>query len=268
MTACEKYLNQFIEETPAWLLSYARGCPLDVEEIFNSQLLYWTEAFWLDSGSPIRLLNKAHAAHVFIYASSHYLHDWCDRDYDLRGYDVIDWREISMAEIAPAVESFYRPVVGTDSPGKCELFVYERQAVYSDGHGAPRIALLDIGGDTIDLFQRLFCSKPTRRAPFFMGVGDHGGMTPYGKAYRDRGVAKGGIPSCDDKHRYLEVMEILGRMAGKYPKFFYALGPWTTPWGEYELLPDAIQPYRDDGHCELEEGRLYECRKEDCTCPA
>lgn len=267
MTVCEKYLNQFKEVTPAWLLAYKPGCPLDVEEIFNSQLLYWTECFWGDAGSPIRLLNHAQAVHVFIYASCDYLHDWCERSYDLKGYDIIDRREIDMDDIAPAVESFYHPVVENHSLGKCELFVYERKADFSDDLGAQRIALLDIGGDTIDLFQRLFCSRPMRRAPFFMGVGDGNiGKTPFGAKYRDSGIAKGGIPLNDKEHRYKRVMELMGRRANKFPRFFYAMGPFTTPWTGYELVDVKSQPCHAPRHYELESGQLYELKTAIAPC--
>lgn len=264
------YLSQCREEEPAWLDAYVPQADFDVESMFCGNSLYWTEAFKVDSGAPIRVLNEAHAVHLFIYASCYYLHSWCDRDNRLKGYSIIDERALSLDEVAPRWGFEYTPVAEDGDVGPfCKLYVYQRDDDCTDAHGARRIALLEIGGDTIDLYGRLFCSRPGRKAPFMIGIGDYTGKTPFGKGYRDSKVAKGGCPDIGDQDSteaaecgmigdYDPVMERMAVKASKFPRLIYTFGPRTMPWRGYEKLPDDCQAC----WCPMEYGKVYRRSKD------
>ena len=66
MTTVTSVLGQFQEPLPKWLETHRQRDPFDRKEFFSSRIVYYPGAG--TDGHAVKLFNRAHAAHVFVYA--------------------------------------------------------------------------------------------------------------------------------------------------------------------------------------------------------
>lgn len=187
----EEYLSDDKEDMPDWLASFKKGDRVDIQELFSSRILFNPGAG--TEGSPIRVFNKAHAVHVFMYVDYGYTEDEIDRELSDRaflGYHLIHEERISPKRLTPKPITYHlteeelREIAesykwyGIPTTNRfCILKIYERDAELGDGHGAARFAIVYVGGDAIAAYDAIFGN--TDRSPFACVIENYGFSLTY-----------------------------------------------------------------------------------------
>ena len=179
------------EPVPTWLKEGDFSSDRFLDRFFESRTVYYPGAG--DDGSPLKLFNRSHSAHCFV---------WVDRRYDfdelrsregtggfglLKGYDVCHQIDI-------VIRTNYGPLVA-DLP--CHMLVYERCSYLGDEHGAERLALLVICAEAHAAYEQIYLGRFRGNPPFAVvlqecmgGPDEHpfGGPSPMYEAARKNGL--------------------------------------------------------------------------------
>ncbi len=107
------------------------------------------------------------------------------------------------------------------------LEILSRDAGFDDQHGPERLALLILGMDAIDAFDRLFC-QTVRRSLFAIVIEDYG----FGQQY-----TKFGHHPADSSPEYLR---LLAQRYQVQPEFMlFGEGNGAEPWPGYSVIQEA-----------------------------
>ncbi len=219
-------LSQCKEPLPKWLDSDSPT--FDRKTFFDSRTVYYP-----GSGCdrhPVELCAPSHAAHTFLYV------DWgvkreeiieCleDRTKGFRGYETLCRQPITEDALRPGTwerhfkkQEVAKPVFfpkPDDSVKPFRLFVVLRRKDGDEDLGPRRLAILFIGGDGFEYFDKLYCQEDGTPPPYLVVVEDYG----WGGNY-DR-FDKGGL------------LERIARKCSVRPKYLL-VGEPSTKWTGYE----------------------------------
>ena len=156
------YLHRVHKEpVPRWLeeCDFSSGFLLD--RFFESRTVYYPGAG--HDGSPIKLFNRSHSAHCFVWVDRCYDFDELMRregteGFDLKGYDV---RHIHHTDIV--IRTVYGPPVHNPS---CHMVVYDRRPHLGDEHGAERLALLVVRAEAHSAYEQIYGGRFRGNPPF------------------------------------------------------------------------------------------------------
>ncbi len=192
-----EYLKQhYPEGQPGWLDlarpdadAAARRALLD--GFLQSRIVYYPGSAW--DGQPVRLFNRSHAAHAYVYVDYGLPREEMYRSFTpdgvhpwngFRGYRLVCALEYKRQELAPAGYCSRYGLRGWHSvsdvgfsiqePPYSVLFVYEREEQYGDEHGAMRFGVLTLLADGFAAYEALFCQPGSVARPFCVVVQDHG----------------------------------------------------------------------------------------------
>lgn len=209
------YLCQFKEDTPQWLKNYTPGTIVPLKDLLASRTLYYPGS-WFD-GQPLETLNRAQAAHCFIYVDGNYTlvdikKELCGRFTRIYGYAEIGSWDYSEADFWPNGRGSLGTPLGLENDKVfAHAVVFQRLPGFDETHGSERFVLLFVRADGIETYQNLFTGKGHNARPWALVLQDHG----FGGNY-DR-FGKGGL------------METIADEARSYPQFTLVADN-TTPW--------------------------------------
>ncbi len=168
------YLSIDPEKMPDWIENYEFGNRFDINEVFNNRILFYPGAG--NDGEPIRICNKAHALHTYIYVDygvsiANVLNEF-RRPNVVRGYHLLDNIEHITRDILPSPFYTYTSDGHVKRTNFALLFVFERNQDYGEDFGAKRFAIIYIKEDAIKSYERLFAN--TSKAPYILVTKDHG----------------------------------------------------------------------------------------------
>ena len=153
------------EPVPRWL----EEGDFSLDRFFESRTVYYPGAG--HDGSPIKLFNRSHSAHCFVWVDRRYDFDELMRregaeGFDLKGYDV---RHVHHTDIV--IRTVYGPPVRNPS---CHMVVYDRQPYLGDEHGAERLALLVVRAEAHSAYEQIYGGRFRGNPPFAAVIQDHG----------------------------------------------------------------------------------------------
>ena len=145
------------EPVPRWL----EKDDFSLDRFFESRTVYYPGAG--RDGSPIKLFNRSHSAHCFVWVDRRYDFDELMRregteGFDLEGYDV---RHVHHTDIV--IRTVYGPPVHNPS---CHMVIYGRRPNLGDEHGAERLALLVIRAEAHSAYEQIYGSRFRGNPPF------------------------------------------------------------------------------------------------------
>ncbi len=232
------------EPQPAWLDlarpdggAAARRAILD--GFLRSRIVYYPGCG--NDGQPVKLFNRAHAAHAYVYVdygiSRETLHrnftpDGIHPEYGFRGYQTIACFEFERHELLAGSDDGPLRIPGWDIlegpwgviPFKpyAVLYVMERLPGFDENHGAQRFGVLAILADGFAAYVALFCQQGSVAKPFCVTYEEAGLFGGNWNRFGGEGVFPG---SCLD--------------AGVWPELLQAAEN-SLPWPGYERVPDVI----------------------------
>ena len=243
------YLSNYREDTPAWLENYHLRCErITFKDLMSSRVGYYPGSG--DDGSLIKIGNKSHSAHSFLYV------DYGVRRAELEkriensflGYhpiQQIEWQESeiissshdSMATKEPRFGNLDTFFVKDEKPYYLSA-IMERNKEKDDSWGALHFVVTFLFADGIDTYEQLFV-KEYAKAPWLFLLQDHG----WGGNYDCFG-ANGKLDTIIRKNRC-------------YPRYVICAKN-TRIWNGYEQVLDAA-PIYDGMHEDRRD--LYVCRR-------
>ena len=145
------------EPVPRWL----EEGDFSLDRFFASRTVYYPGAG--DDGSPIKLFNRSHSAHCFVWVDRRYdSEELMTREgtegFDLDGYDV---RHVHHTDIV--IRTVYGPPVHNSS---CHMVVYDRRPHLGDEHGAERLALLLVRAEAHAAYEQIYGGRFRGNPPF------------------------------------------------------------------------------------------------------
>ena len=165
------------EPLPEWL---ADDNPprFNRDNFFGSRTVYYPGCG--KDVQPVRLCNRSHAAHTFIYVDHEVEQDALARrlrDPEAGGvrYEVVHQEELSEDDLRPGgwrLHATAGEAHRIDSSGW--FVVLDRQQPWADDHGSERFATLFIRGDGYANYDALFCQDDGTPPPFLAVIQDHG----------------------------------------------------------------------------------------------
>ena len=251
----EGMLGRDPEPFPEWL-DGTDPPGFEREAFFASRTVYYPGSD--DDGQPVRLCGESRAAHCFVYVDQggKYGEDAFrerlrspgpklpEYERSIYGYGLARWDPVPVDVLIPGGRDGWTPVcdgshqIGLErrhllekDVGETFAFfaVMDRRPGFGDGHGAPRLAILFIGGDGFAFYDALYCQGDGTPPPFLAVIQDHG----FGCQWRRK--CFGG-----SRHRRdgrLERDGLLERIALKsrvMPEFLLVgCDGGTKPWANY-----------------------------------
>ncbi len=227
----ENYLKKFAVEVPEWLKNHKKGDKVNMLDVLNSRTLYYPGS-GLD-GQPIRTLNTARAAQVFIYVDYGITVEKIENDLNgrgINGYHQID--KISIHPLELTTDKWRAHIYPSSkdmnwilnwSKGVkpfVYLYILERDEGLDDSHGNERIAILFIHDDGISCYDSIFCSDRDVKPPFILILQDHGSGGNYSS------FGEGGL------------MSKIAHMTQVYPDFSL-VATNTKPWKESSIVENV-----------------------------
>lgn len=231
-TTEEYLLENYREEVPQWLRDYRPGQERKVtfREVLSSHVLYYPGSGF--DGEPVRIFNRSHSAHVFLYVDYGVSREQLDAELAesyFTGYHHLDRIEFTAAEIAdtnvvPPVcvsKDVWKSMSLRDFKTKpfCFMEIMERDADRFDDWGAERLAVIFLYADGIASYVALFCGGKYP-VPFAVLLLDHGFGGNYdrfggGGLLEDCAVKTGALPelllvACNLSRAWLGYRQIEG----------------------------------------------------------
>ena len=197
----EGMLGRDPEPLPEWL-DGTDPPRFDRGAFFASRTVYYPGSG--EDGQPLRLCNRSRSAHCFVYVDhgDEYgqdafgqgllvpKHDPSGYRSRIRGYGLARWEPVPVDVLRPGGwtrNPGCHELTGVDLErredlgkvlGPRETFAFfavmDRTDDFGDGHGAPRLAILFIGGDGFAFYDALYCQGDGTPPPFLATIQDHG----------------------------------------------------------------------------------------------
>lgn len=227
------YLNNYREETPAWIESYLRGEQITFKDVMSSKIGYYPGSG--DDGTLIKVGGKSHSVHSFLYVDYMISRDELnDRLDTIRGYHqigTIEWKEKDLMpngqyplDISiPRQNLEPQRFVNQEVKPYCFSVFLERDEDKDDDWGAEHFVVTFLFADGIATYYQLFV-KEYAKAPWIFLLQDHG----FGCNY-DR-FGKGGI------------LDAIISESGVFPEFVIC-GDNTPIWRNYTKVEDVLPVY-------------------------
>ena len=219
-------LSRNPEPLPEWLDSDSIPT-FDREKFFASRTVYYPGS-GIDDGGPVKLYNRSHAAHTFLYVDQSFKWKTIDehlshRKAGFRGYEVVCQQTITEDDLRPngwsphVCEEEVKEAATWADTFTCPFgrFVVLKRTCGGKDHGPRRFAILFICGDGFAWYDALYCQRDGTPPPYTVVVQDHA----YGCNYDYFG--RGGL------------LERVARRCSVRPKFLL-VGEPSKPWTDYE----------------------------------
>ena len=151
------------EPVPNWL----REGEMSLTGFFESRTVCYPGSG--SDGSPMKLFNRGHASHCFVWVDQSYDFDEMitTGEMDLKGYDIHQARQVDLT-----VRTDYESPVGNTSCS--HMVVYDRRSEFGDEHGATRLALLFVRAEAHSAYEQIYGQKFRNNPPFAVVIQDHG----------------------------------------------------------------------------------------------
>lgn len=232
----DNYLSYEEELVPNWIMNHEKGDKVDLDEIFTRDRVVFYPGSGID-GEPIKIINKAHYAHTYLYVDYNYKreeieHELLKEDV-IKGYSLVDMIKMPIYVISRMIDdySYYRAteysIIFHDdeepmNPKQSGIFVpycficiFERKIGYDESFGAKRFCLVYLCHDLFGAYYRFFIQQ--KRVPAILVL----------KNYMAHELIELGSGSN---------LEILSRNKDALPE--YILCERNTPiWREYSIVP-------------------------------
>lgn len=142
------------EPVPRWL----EEGDFSLDRFFESRTVYYPGAG--SDGSPLKLLNRSHASHCFVWVDQNYNFDEMRAagELDLKGYDICHAHQTDIV-----IGADHGPPV--DNPS-CHMLVYDRRPYLGDEHGAERLALLVVRAEAHSAYEQIYGGRFRGNPPF------------------------------------------------------------------------------------------------------
>ena len=223
-----EYFSNDKERMPDWLNNHQKGAKVDFSKILASRIVYYPGSAL--EGSPIRVFNTAHAAHVYIYVDYGFGKEEIERRLieDIpAGYHIYDKQEVSDRDILPFTPQYhlteeerayvmerYREARVPTHNSFGFLTIYERDDAYGEEHGAKRFAVLFHCGDAIATYDVIFGN--TKAMPYACILDNYGFDGSY------EGFCRGSL------------LEKIANRIHPLPRYLICVKEF--PWSGYSLL--------------------------------
>ena len=151
------------EPMPNWLLEGK----LSLARFFESRTVCYPGSG--SDGSPIKLFNRSHASHCFVWVDQGYDFDemMTIGELDLKGYDIHQAHQMDLT-----IRTNYDSSVGNTS--YTHMVVYDRRSGYGDEHGATRLAILFVRAEAHSAYEQIYGDRFRTNPPFAVIIQDHG----------------------------------------------------------------------------------------------
>jgi hypothetical protein len=212
------FLRADPEPMPRWLAEFKPGDHFDLLTFFRSRVVYYPGAG--TDGHPVKLFGSTGSAHSFVYVDYTIGQNEMEAELDhpkhhFMGYETLD-------RVTVVSEDFADVRMRDGRKGYVFLDVLTRKAEVGPEHGPERLAVLFIGADAYDAYQRLFHDASCVKPPYAILIQDHG----FGGNY-------------DTFGRY-GLLANLAAQANTFPTYLLAPSQErnTRIWLGYERVPD------------------------------
>ena len=151
------------EPVPKWLEEDA----FSLDRFFESRTVYYPGAGC--DGSPIKLFNRSHNAHCFLWVDQRYDFDQMKTmgELDLKGYEIRHARQMDLE-----IRTDYRSPVGNTSCS--HMVAYDRRPGFGDKHGATNLAILFVRAEAHSAYEQIYGGRFKENPPFAVVIQDHG----------------------------------------------------------------------------------------------
>ncbi len=225
-----EFLSGDREDMPEWLKDF-NGGDFDARRLLESRVVFNPGAG--TEGSPIRIFNQAHAAHVFLYVDYDYTASRINAEMStdaFLGYHILYEKRLNVREllrqkpryhltaeeIETATEMYEHYGISTKNSFGI-LKIYQRDEGYGEEHGAYRFALLYIGGDAIATYDALFGNTSCTPYACVVDAYSCNAYTPFGKD---------------------SILEKVAIRSGRLPKYLLC-ARHCQGWNGYEMRRDV-----------------------------
>ena len=142
------------EPVPRWL----KDGEFSLDKFFESRTVYYPGAGM--DGSPIKLFNRSHAAHCFVWVDQGYQFDAmrAGGQLALKGYYICHVHRTDMEIGAGDGDPVVQPA--------CHMVVYDRCRYLGDDHGAERLALLVVRAEAHGAYEQIYGDRFRENRPF------------------------------------------------------------------------------------------------------
>jgi hypothetical protein len=174
-----KLLSRNAEVTPTWLRRFKANAPFPRREFFSSRVVFYPAAG--DDFHPLRLFGPSDAAHCFVMADYMLKEDTVRHFLEfpqLPGYSCVSIQSLPL-EAVWKEQKWTRHFFPNDQ----ELETIERTQSFSQGQsfalfavydGPNRLAVLYLGHEAVEVYDRLFCQVGSAKKPFAILIQNHG----------------------------------------------------------------------------------------------
>jgi len=165
------YLKDYREEIPAWLKDYLQGKKLSFMDIMSSRVAFYPGYYQRCNcdGTLIKVGNKSHSVHSFIYADSvkrETLERQIAKEDSFRGYHPVSKIEWQESDIMPSGQHpILKPIRNIQETPYCFSIVMERDEDKDDTWGAAHFVVTFIFGYNINIYYWLY-RKEYSKAPW------------------------------------------------------------------------------------------------------
>ena len=246
-----EYLKDFKEDIPNWLMKHKKGDQVNIDDLFESRIVFYPGSYM--DGSPIKIINKAHYAHVYFYSDYSFKKDTLfaelEKEDAIKGYQLID--KIDINEIKIDDFCYLDNISSELKIGMREHFyhldpyyylsIFERKDEYDDDHGAKRFAILHMCKDAFAIYDWAFVKR--NKAPDIIILQDHA----FGGNYNSFGGHG--------------LMHNMAKNTNIIPKYAICANN-TEPWDCYRMLYDL---YKEIGGCLRNPRALYQIRDKESS---
>ena len=236
------YLSKYKEAIPQWLCNYPNGGKVSFSDIMSSRVGFYPGSRF--DGTLMRIGNKSHAVHSFIYVDYGVRKDDLVNNlleprsiYGYHSIGRIEWKEKDIMPNGQYPLNVYMrprsaaPLIKDEQP-YCFTEIMERDEDRGDNWGAKRFAVTFLFADGIATYYQVFC-REYRKAPWLFLLKDHG----FGGNY-DR-YGRGGL------------LDAIIRHNGIRPN--YVLQANNTPlWNGYGLVDGVLPEQGDSDNCTIQ----------------
>ncbi len=190
----DNYLSYEKEKMPEWLEKFNNNKPLKLKDVlYGDNRIVFYPGSGID-GEPIKLINKAHFAHLYFYVDYNYRSEEIKKmlidEETFKGYIPIGLYTIPVYEASRLVNDheYYSLSDIYDSKNDCfyrmnypiqkgifvpflYIAIYKRLPDYDDSHGAKRFCLIYFCNDIYGTYHEFFATE--NRAPSILVLKDY-----------------------------------------------------------------------------------------------